>query len=368
MQDVVVVTLQYRVGALGFMAHPALSAETDYGGSGNYGLMDQTAGLAWVRDNIASFGGDPDRVTIFGESAGAVSVCLQVASPLASGLFARAAMQSGACIAGALGAREQTGVELANDLGCSGDDVAVCLRGMTARELVEQDDSGVSSGLFDFDYGPTVDGYFLPQPPLDIIEKGEHDAVPFIVGSNADETQLTVVLEGTTVTPMGFEAFVRASLPAAQAEQALQLYPPGSTNLQARASMIRLSTDSQFICNARRAARAAVAHGPVWRYSFDHVPSATGPALGAFHGAELFFVFGNGEDAQSFDADDAVVRDLMMSTWGNLARSGDPTDGDALAWPAYDSTTDPYLRIESPPSSHSGLRTTYCDFWDQVDP
>lgn len=366
MQDVVVVTLQYRVGALGFLAHPALSAETDYGGSGNYGLMDQTAGLRWVRDNIAQFGGDPDRVTVFGESAGAVSVCLQVASPLATGLFSRAAMQSGACVATPLDDREQTGLDLAADLGCEGTDVAACLRGKTARELVEQDDSGVSSGLFVFDHGPTVDGYFLPEAPLDIIEKGQHNAVPFIIGSNADETQLAIVLDGVTTTPTAYEAFVRAALSQAHAEQALQLYPPGNTNAQAQEAMIRLTTDGQFICNARRAARAAVNHGPVWRYSFDHIPSATGALLGAFHGAELFFVFGNGEDGASFSAADVEVRDLMMQAWGNLARTGAPDDGSTLTWPAYAAVSDPYLQITAPPSSETGLRTSYCDFWDQV--
>jgi para-nitrobenzyl esterase len=351
------------------LAHPSLSSATDYGGSGNYGLMDQQLALRWVRDNIARFGGDPQRMLLFGESGGAVDTCAQIASPLAVGLFSSALMQSGGCVATPLADREQEGVDFVAEQGCDdAPDPIACLRGRSPAELVADIESPFSGGLVKSSFGPTIDGHVLPDAPLAMIEEGKHNAVPLVVGSNADETQLSILsMPPGAVTPTSFEAFVRLLVPTAQEEQALQLYPPGSTNQQARQSMIRLTSDTQFICGARRIVRAASAHGPVWRYDFDHQLAGPGQLYGAYHGLELIYLFGTlGDAAYVPTADDLAVRDFMMGAWVQFAATGDPNASGLPTWPAYAVATDPFLRIQPSPSDDLDLRATYCDFWESV--
>src|SRR5690349_6433505 len=179
--DVIVVSINYRLGALGFLAHPALSAESPAGISGNYGILDQQLALRWVQDNIAGFGGDPKRVTIFGESAGGISVHTQLASPLAAGLFRRAIVQSGAVFAQpTLQAAEALGQHSADALGCS-DQTAACLRALSVDDVLANQPSGLQTT------SPVIDGVVLPLPLRDAFQNGAFNRVPVMQGSNHDE-------------------------------------------------------------------------------------------------------------------------------------------------------------------------------------
>jgi para-nitrobenzyl esterase len=371
--DVVVVTVQYRVGPLGFLALPQLAAKTAYKGSGNYGLLDQIQALKWVRDNIERFGGDPKKVTIFGESGGAVDVCMLIASPLAKGLFGQAIMQSGACVAATRAAGEKEGLEFLAEQGCDTDpDPLTCLHQKTPEQLVANLSSPFSGGLVDMGMQPTVDGWVLPKLPLAIISAAEHNKVPFIVGSNRDETAITVPKDSITPTAAASLFFVidkdyRAPL--------LALYPPGTTNSEATESFIRATTDVQFICMARRAARAMADNqtAPVYRYQFSHeitwLPTLS---FGAFHGLELFYLFGGLERSQLYSglmtADDKSVVDTLIGRWTHFAKTASPNPPGTLRWPVYDSKTDPYLDIGGTTSVGHALRAKYCDTWDATPP
>jgi para-nitrobenzyl esterase len=199
-QKVVVVTYNYRLAALGFLAHPALSAESPNGASGNYGLLDGISALKWVQRNARAFGGDPSRVMLFGESAGAISTCSLLASPLAHGLFSSALMESGWCAAAPLTRRYTRGQHIAQAVGCAAvPDVAACLRAVSVDSIVQADGSpfGLVTDLIngpidlsiyhDLHFGPTVDGYVLPDAPLSLIAQGKHNHVPVVMGSNSQE-------------------------------------------------------------------------------------------------------------------------------------------------------------------------------------
>ncbi|MFO0749334.1 MAG: carboxylesterase family protein [Myxococcota bacterium] len=370
-EDVVVVTLDYRLGPFGFLALPALSAESERHVSGNQGLLDQIAALAWVQRNIAAFGGDPDRVLLFGESAGAVDTLALLVSPLAAHLFGRALMQSGGVQAKPLAAREAEGTAYLDAVGC-GDaaDALACLDGLALDALVAPVTNPFSGGIAGGGgFGPSIDGWVLPEAPLDAIAAGHHNHVPFLIGANADETMITVP-EGS-VTP----AKVTAALSAfgePYASQLLALYPPGTTPAEARASWVRATTDGQFVCGARRIARAvrAAQSEPVWRYFFSHTaaPNAGGKN-GSFHGLELFYVFGAVErlfgGAVARPSDEALSA-AMMGYWARFAAGGDPNGAGAVAWPAYVGASDDTLELADPPVARAGVRTDACDVWDAL--
>lgn len=360
--DVVVVTLQYRVGPLGFMVLPSLD-DAD-GNSGNYGLLDQLRGLEWVRDNIGAFGGDPDNVMVFGESGGAVDTCFLLVSPLGQDLFDRALMQSGACVARTREQRELTSASYAASVGCADADRA-CLEGLSPETLLSEVQPIFSGGLVSQAWGSHIDGWVLPDDPHAMMQAGEHNHVPFVVGSNADETGLSV----TTATP----AMVRglfASVSEPERSQLLELYPPGTTNAEARQSFVAATTDAQFTCNARRIARD-VASGqdePVYRYFFDHhLDTAAGRYVGAIHGLELFYVFQTLERSEAYEGAlpeaDVAVSATMLERWTRFAETGMPAG--EPAWPAYDGT-DPSFVIGEVSTVEEGIRDAKCDVWDRV--
>ncbi len=371
---VLVVTANYRLGALGFLAHEALTAEQ--GQSGNYGLMDQQAALQWVQANIAGFGGDPDRVLLFGESAGAVNTCMHLTSPGSAGLFSAAIMQSGSCGADTLPQAEQTGAAQAQEVGCGdAEDVLGCLRGLDAQALAALSVSPVGGGLVvGGGFGPVIDGLVLVEAPLERIAAGLHNAVPVVIGANADETAIFTPLG--TPTAAGYAARVQAvfgALAAAVlAEYPLEDYP------SARWAWIALTTDAQFVCPSRWMARAlAEAQSePVWRYLFSRVPAGlSGELYGSWHGLELPYVFGKvdavaAETGWIAEAADRTVEDAMGRYWTNLASSGDvngpDTKGGPPAWPLYDIDIDSTLEIGDPILPVNGVRTDKCDFWEDL--
>ncbi|HEY5926005.1 MAG TPA: carboxylesterase family protein, partial [Kofleriaceae bacterium] len=326
--DVIVVTTNYRLGQLGFLAHAGFGE-----GNGVFGLLDQIAALTWVRDNIAAFGGDPANVTIMGESAGARDVCSLVASPPAKGLFHRAIMQSGSCKGLPLRARaEQNGADVAAAVGCdTAADVAACMRGVPAEMVIRALPPDISA-LTSSPYQPMIDGIVQTDQPANVIAAGIHAAVPFVVGANADETANSAP---PIMTVMQYESLVRMQLPPTIADAALQRYP-ASAFPTPRAAYVRLTTDARFVCPSREIAKAADAgqSATVYRYFFQYRQPL------AVHGLDVPFVFGtfsaimtpNGPFQPT--ATDLAVAGVVQGYWSRFARSGDA--GGTPAWPVYD--------------------------------
>lgn len=359
--DVVVVTFNYRLGQLGFLAHAALAAEQPGGGPGNYGTLDQREALRWVRANIAAFGGDPDNVTIFGESAGGRNVCTLVGTSSAGGLFHRAIMQSGACkFLPTKSIAENQGALVASAAGC-GADVPACLRAMTAEALIRTL-PGDPSALGSSPYQSTIDGVVLIEQPSAAMSAGRHNAVPFMVGANADETAAAAP---PVPSEAAYESLIRAQY-GALADQVLQQYPASRFSTP-RAAYVRVTTDARFVCPSREIARAADTgqSEPVYRYFFEY--DAT--VFGAVHGLDVPFVFGtfeaiisNGQPYQPTPTDLAVSA-AMQGAWTNFARSGDP--GTTPSWPQWTSV-DPVMSIDASLSTITGVRTDDCDFWQPL--
>jgi para-nitrobenzyl esterase len=367
----VVVTINYRLGVFGFLAAPALDAASAQGVSGNYGILDQIAALQWTQRNIAAFGGDPSRVLLFGESAGATDTCVLLASPLASGLFSRALMESGGCNQRTLADSEQTDAAVVQSVGCdTASDVAACLRALPAATLVQARKVPVDvANLGGLAYGPNVDGYVLPGEPLALIGAGTFNQVPFVVGSNADETA------GLAPPPIADAAAYETALTkmygATIAQAVLQEYP-ASAYPTPRQAYIAATTDADFVCPSRDYARAAATGGsaPVYRYFFTHaLDHGVGKALGAFHGLELAFVFHTlGASAgYSASADEQALADAIVGYWTRFAATGDPNGAGATPWPIYDTASDTYVQLDTTISAGQGVRTTNCDFWDYLE-
>lgn len=367
----VVVTAQYRLGALGFLAHPALVAGHSLGTSGNYGTLDLVAALGWVQRHIGTFGGDLSRVMVFGESAGAVETCALLAAPLARGLFSAALMQSGACVAASPDRVARLASDFVDASGCGGAvDLPACLRQLPVAMVVTAVPTEVSvvspaSGWF-----PHVDGVVIPAAPLEVLQTGRHNRVPLVVGSNSDETSMGTV---TILTEAQYQAAVLALVGgnAVLASRILAAYPVAEYG-SPRKAFTALTSDANFTCPARRVARAAAAGQaePVFRYFFTHPwdnGSAAQRALGAFHGIELAYVFRR-LDAMGYQASpgEVALAEFIGASWRALAAQNNPTPAGGPAWPAYDLASDPFLELTTPPAPGHGVRTRQCDFWDTL--
>jgi para-nitrobenzyl esterase len=303
--QVVVVSVNYRLGQFGFLAHSALSEEEPGHRSGNYGLLDQIAALKWVRQNAQAFGGDPDRVTIFGESAGAESVCALMASPPAAGLFQRAVIQSAACPApgavlrglrGPLGkakeSAEDQGRRFASALGCEGGaDVLACLRAKSAAQILATLPGAVGFFSSGEKYGFVVDGTVLPDAPSGLLVRGKLAGVPAMVGTTADEGTMFTGPLGVSTRP-GYWAVVRRFFQRAAAR--VLAYYPAERYPSPKDALDALVTDVVFTCPARGTARSLRSRQPrIYRYQFSHADAdAKTRHLGAFHGSELAYLFG----------------------------------------------------------------------------
>jgi para-nitrobenzyl esterase len=381
MTNTVVVSINYRLGPLGFLAHPALGE-----GSGNYGLLDQQAALRWVQDNIARFGGNPSNVTIFGESAGSASVCLHLVSPQSAGLFHKAIMQSGPCaevlpdgLAAVVSSEEaeRLGNRLSSVLGCEGDeDEAQCLRSQSVEGVLAtlpvSPGEIVGPGIV---WLPNVDGNTLTGQPLDLIESGTWNQVPIILGSNYNEGTMFVVAGGHTMTNLSWDEYENMIYErfGEKAPFVLAAYPRSVPwwmwpSLQ----LSNLLGDMAFVCPARRTARAAAASGaPVYLYQFTAVPSFSGlfQFMGSFHAAEIPFVFHTLPDGFSFDPGEALLSLQMVEFWTNFARYGNPNGEYGTRWPSYDETTDRHMKLsENGVVSERQLNKIKCDLWDSLRP
>jgi para-nitrobenzyl esterase len=358
-----VVTLEYRLGALGYFASAELDAERPEHVSGNYGILDQIAALGWVQTNIAGFGGDPGRVLLFGESGGAQDALIHVASPLSSGLFSVALIESGGSYRDTLADVEAAMQDVVVAAGCaSAPSVLACMRAVPAAELAAIP-SAVGPLATGMRYGPSIDGYVLTDRVPDVIGRGEHNHVPFVIGTNADETSRMVP---AVTTEAQYVAAVEA-LYGPAADALLAIYPAADYPSPFKA-LVRMTTDVVWTCPARRLARAVREHQtePVYRYYFTWTsPGPAGQIIGATHGLELPFVF------RTFSAlgyapspDDLALADAIGGSWTQLASAGEL----ATSWPRYDSVTDPYLQLDTPPSTGAGLATPACDAIDALVP
>ena len=372
------VTINYRLGPFGFMAHPALSAESPEHVSGNYGLLDMIAALRWVHDNIAAFGGDPNNVTIFGESAGSAAVGCLIASPLARGLFHRAIMESGvpAHLPHLRGqspedsTAEAAGVAIARQAGIedpsgAGGSTAARLRALSADALLTATNPRI--GLFGGGrrMGPAIDGYAIPRDPLALYASGEASNVPVIIGSNADEG--TLFLQQIPIRrPVGYLLAARR-LFGQYADRVLDLFPVRTAE-DVRPAIARLVTVSAFIAPARRAARALSAHNPnVRMYHFTRVtPLLKERGIGATHGVEIFYVFRTFPPAVNPDGEDSAVASAMHGAWLRFATSGDPNLQGAPQWPAFTPANDAYMEFGDRLGAASGLFTRECDLFDEI--
>lgn len=374
----VVVTLNYRLGSLGFLAHPALSAEAERGVSGNYGLLDQVAALRWVRDNIAAFGGDPANVTIFGESAGSMSVCYLQSTPLAEGLFHRAIGESGGCFgphrrladegptADTRASGHELGVRFARALGVEGEGSAAAraLRALSPEELI----AGQAEASADvFEVG-LVDGRTFPDQMYNLFAEGRHNDVPVLVGSNADEGT-TLFADVPELSPPAYRQRVRERT-GPLADAFLDAYS-GDAATSTKRALQQMSSDRIFAWAMRTWARLTAGAGSdAYLYFFDHAAPAGeeyGRSLGAYHAAEIAYAFDN---LHRLDRDwseaDRTLADRMSRYWVNFAATGDPNGEGLTRWPAYDPGADPALRLGEEIDVVTDLRRQKLDLWDRV--
>ena len=359
-RGVVVVTVNYRLGVFGFLAHPALAAESPSGAAGNYGLMDQLEALRWVQRNIRSFGGDPSRVTVFGESAGSIDIMHLMASPQAKGLFQRAIAESGAPMAPMFDLKTSAGfgLALAKMVGVdSAPNQLAALRAKPAADLLAAQDRMFAAGML---VGPNVDGSVLPDMTARIFERGEQVKVPLLVGTNALEmTTLRIYLPRFERTAEGYRKWVtQTSGPGAA--KVLELYP-ASTPAEIESMSLALSTDVFFTCPTRIAARAMTKAGQkTYLYQFTRVPPG-GDKLGAFHAAEISYVFGNRLPWLPRDQTDETLSQAMGDYWTRFAATGDPNGGKGPKWPVYGGGRDEYLELGNTIAPRADLKRDVCD-------
>ncbi|MCY3846430.1 MAG: carboxylesterase family protein [Acidobacteria bacterium] len=383
----VVVTINYRLNVFGFLAHPALTAESPQGASGNYGVLDMVAGLEWVRDNIATFGGDPDRVTIFGESAGGGAVMSVMVVPQAEGLFHGAIAQSNwihgwdrplAEPARGWEAAEAQGLRVAEALGATGDDALAAMRAASAAEVLDASNADTGSPFLGGGnvWAPNVDGWVIPDDPLAMYRTGRQHDVPLITGLNGNEGSL--MTQGMDIADAeAFAAHVRDVYPDL-APELLAHYDTSSPEA-ATAAMDKLIHDLYFAGPVRAHAEAhAGVSSSAWLYHFTHVPPTPwGEAMGSHHAAELVYVFGSltrqeqgGESplglttVGAYTDTDMRLSETMRGYWVQFAATGDPNRADLPAWPAFTPDTDRHLELSSVVAPGSGVDVAGAALWE----
>jgi len=349
----VLVTVNYRLGPLGFLAHPELTAESPHRASGNYAILDHVAALQWVQKNIAAFGGNPANVTIFGESAGSWSVNTTQATPLAKGLFHRAVGESGAQFARtrSLADAEKDGAELAKTVGA---DSLKALRALPAEKLV---------AVQTFRSAINVDGWVLPEDVRTIFARKKQSEVPVLVGSNANEWTTLSNPAAFPKTIDDFQRRMQEQFPGLVSEFN-EVYPV-KTEADIAEAMLGLGRDTTFTLEMRTWARMVTAGGKnAFLYQFTHVPP--GPEAkyrGAYHASEIGYVFGNLRNPAFAYADaDRKLSETMSEYWINFAKTGNPNGKGLPAWTAYDATTEPYLELGIPMQVKHHLLKAQLDF------
>ncbi|HEY4379934.1 MAG TPA: carboxylesterase family protein [Acidobacteriaceae bacterium] len=372
-RGVIVVSMNYRLGIFGFFAHPELTAESPNHTSGNYGLLDQAAALAWVKRNIAAFGGDPANVTLFGESAGSESVSEQMASPLTAGLFAKAIGESGAGFPDnepAFPTRERAEqINAAWAERAFGSSRMFFLRQLPADEILK---AATSTKAGTPHFSPILDGVFLPDTLPHIFADAKQAHIPVLAGWNATEDHPDRIPTEQASTAQGFTAQAQAQFGAA-APQFLSLYP-ASTDADAARSADDYSGDlfTAFDTWAWLEAHTRTGNAPVYRYFFD-LPSPGDRyhklSDGAFHSDDIEYVFGtlDSRAGMTVRPEDRALSDQMQQYWTNFARTGDPNGPNLPKWPVYNATGSyPVMHLDrSPTAQPDALRPRYL-FLDSI--
>jgi para-nitrobenzyl esterase len=391
----IVVAANYRVGPFGFLSHAALTAEDpSYRSSGNYGLLDQRAALAWVREHVAAFGGDPENVTIGGQSAGGHSVSLHVVSPGSAGYFHRAIMQSGYASMRwpTLADGEALGSRFAVALGCTvPSQVLDCMRSKNRNEVLLALPTGQQQFLESSraSWGPVVDRLEIPDQPRILYEHGAFNRVPLIIGATRNEGWIYADRSFPAgLTPEEYQAAVQQEFGAADAPAILAMYPAADYPSPKHA-LSQLAGDVEAVCEARRVARLVSRTGtPVYQYSFEReVAAVAGDQV--IHGIDTNFTFGNNYAAPSnyvLNADDRALSGAIGDYWTRFAATGNPNvvrrhqqhaagvfhadvavddeNDDVVRWPASHGENGKYLALDVPIRQDKHLREPYCDFWE----
>ena len=357
-KGIVFVSINYRLGPLGYLAHPALSAESDRGVSGNYGLLDQIAALRWVKENISAFGGDPERVTIAGESAGALSVMYLMASPDARGLFDQAISQSGYMIsspklsdrANGHFSGEELGQWLQGKLGAPDLDA---MRSMDGQELTQK---AISSGYLTWG---TIDGEILPRQTVESFNKNEQAPVPLLAGYNSGEIRsLRRLLPPAPATEADYRDAVRKNY-GDLAELFLELYPADDID----ESMLAATRDAMYGWTAERmVAGQEQLDRSSFLYLFDHgYPAANEAGLHAFHAAEIPYVLGNIDKitpvwpAIPDNPQERAFASSLLDYWASFAHTGQPQAPGQEAWLSYGAERNIMVFAQSPAARRGGI-------------
>jgi para-nitrobenzyl esterase len=367
---VLLVTVNYRLGVFGFLAHPELSKETPRHASGNYGLMDQIAALHWVRANISRFGGDPSNITVFGQSAGAEDTSLLMASPLAHGFFQRAITQSGSAMIGQLprlAAAEKQGINLAGSLHAPINGSAIAyMRGLTEQQVLDgilkTDPDGEES------FEPNIDGYVLTRRPLETFEEGQQAGVPLLIGTTTKE----FTFDGTTADA---RKMIRETT-GASTDRALALYGldgdgDGKSDPLYGSAADQWFADLLFRCPATTQAMwQTAAKRPVYQYELQHaIPGQE--KQGAIHSTDLPYVFGfypgTGNLAGSYGPLDNDITSLIETYWTNFAKKGNPNGFGIPSWPEF-GETQAYIEITQAGKvvQKTALRQKQCELFRDV--
>ncbi len=371
-KGVVVVTLNYRLGPLGFLVHPLLSRESPEGTSGNYALLDQIVALKWVQRNIAAFGGNPDRVTIFGQSAGSRSVSLLMISPLSAGLFHGAIAQSGGPIIGSeylnpvfngnMANVSEMGQKLASKLGCDGAaDILAAMRSRSAEEVIKAADC--KTGLFDegLFFAPVFDGTVLPGNPFEAYSRGVQHDVPIIAGSTLNEGN--VYLKDEKDLSLERYRFFLKSRFGENAGKAFGVFP-ASSDKDVPAAIDRVvavaanAEPARFVTGSMERKRSRG-----YLYQFIRLPETErARKLGVYHGVDLAYVFGNIKASDGYDDTDMRLSAVMMDYWVNFARTGNPNGQGLPRWPPYENRSGLNLEFSDTIRINSDLYKKECDF------
>jgi len=391
--NAVVVAANYRVGSLGFLALNALQETDPSHITGNYGLTDQLRAMEWVQHHISNFGGDPSRVTIFGESAGAFSVCAHIASPLSSGLFHSAIMESTTCVSSNffrdLPHSNAFGLEMAAAVGCENEtEVVECLQKVDVDKLVKVElppytGSGIDQRIVpplygSMDWGTVIDGVFLLDVPLSVMERGEHNQVPIIIGMNKDEGTLLLpdmaapIGNGvkypfnTKDTLIGLHQLFHID--------ALPMYEHYEREYNTTDSTVLgplMFRDFVFSCPIKKTAIAlAKSEAPVYVYYFDYpLRWLDGKKWGNYHTSELVFVFDNSIPlVHGFDSADKAMASSFGTAWSNLAKSGNPNLPVPLSteWRPFSLSGEDYMHMNVPLRMDTNLNGDVCEWWGDV--
>jgi para-nitrobenzyl esterase len=367
---VVIVTLNYRLGMLGFLTHPELAMESPHHTSGNYGLMDQAAAIAWVKANIAGFGGDPKNITVFGESAGSFSVSMLMASPLSKDNLAKAIGESGAAFNNRTlpfeTAAEREVKDAAAVKKALGTDDLVALRAIPAEKLAAEK-------TFDKDvsFPPDIDGYVVPDTLAKLYAAGKQAHIPLLAGWNADEVRGFITNGKTKTTVQSFKAMADQTF-GADAPAFLKVYP-GDTDAEAERSAGDFVSDRFLVYSTWRWLDQQVATGnaPVYRYRLDLVPPPDKfhPAgSGAFHSDDIEYVFGalDARLGAAWRSEDRALSEEIQTYWTNFARTGDPNGKGLPKWPKYKPTAWNVMYLDEPSMAKPDTQRAHYLFLDSV--